>query len=306
MIIRARPSAWQLFFILRGSILPRISGPLLVTIAIATAVTLFQGRLFDTKVTLTPIPFSLIGLALAIFLGFRNSASYDRWWEARKLWGDLVIRTRSLARLWLSHVRPAEGDSAEAPRQIGRLIAFAYALKHALRGVGEERASAFLAIGDSDDPAYGINPPDCILRRFSLDLAQAAADGRVAPMMAAEIEEQLTAMAAIQAGCERIRTTPLPFPYTLMLHRTAYLYCLMLPFGLVDTIGFTTPLVVGLISYTFFGLDALGDEIEEPFGVLQHDLPLDTLCRRIEIDLRAARGERDLPEMPKPVDFCLM
>lgn len=304
MIIRERPSAWQLFFILRGSILPRIAGPLLATVGIAVAVTMLHGRLFDTKITLTPIPFSLIGLALAIFLGFRNSASYDRWWEARKLWGELLIRTRSLTRLWLNHVR-ATGDG-ETEMQIGRLIAFAYALKHALRGAGEERAAAFLPEDDLAAPAHAVNPPDHILRRFSATLAQAAADGRVAPMMAAEMEEQLTALAAIQAGCERIRSTPLPFPYTLMLHRTAYLYCLMLPFGLVDSIGFTTPLVVGLISYTFFGLDALGDEIEEPFGVLPNDLPLDTLCRRVEIDLRAARGERDLPEMPKAVDFCLM
>lgn len=305
MIVRDRPSAWQLFFILRGSILPRIAGPLLATIGIATAVTMLHGRLFDTKITLTPIPFSLIGLALAIFLGFRNSASYDRWWEARKLWGDLLIRTRSLTRLWLSHVRSGT-DRAEADRQTGRLIAFAYALKHALRGAGEERAAAFLPEADMAEPAHRVNPPDHILRRFSAELAQAAGEGRVSPMMAAEMEEQITALAAIQAGCERIRTTPLPFPYTLMLHRTAYLYCLMLPFGLVDTIGFSTPLVVGLISYTFFGLDALGDEIEEPFGILPNDLPLDTLCRRVEIDLRAARGERDLPEMPKAVDFCLM
>ena len=124
--------------------------------------------------------------------------------------------------------------------------------------------------------------------------------------MAAEMEENLTALAAVQAGCERIRATPLPFAYTLMLHRTAYLYCLLLPFGLVDSIGFATPLVVGLISYTFFGLDALGDEIEEPFGRLANDLPLDSLCRRLEIDLRAALGETELPPLLQPVDFCLM
>lgn len=304
MIIRERPSVWQLFFILRGSILPRIGGPLLATIGIAVAVTCLHGRLFDTKITLTPIPFSLIGLALAIFLGFRNSASYDRWWEGRKLWGELIIRTRSLTRLWLNHVRPA--GTGEAERQIGRLIAFAYALKHALRGQGAERAAAFLPEGDLADPVHGVNPPDHILRRFSAAIALAAADGRVSAMMAAEMEEAITALAAIQAGCERIRTTPLPFAYTLMLHRTAYLYCLMLPFGLVDSIGYATPLVVGLISYTFFGLDALGDEIEEPFGTLPNDLPLDTLCRRVEIDLRAALGDRDLPDMPKAVDYCLL
>ncbi|HTH15984.1 MAG TPA: bestrophin family protein [Magnetospirillum sp.] len=303
MIVRDRPSGWQLFFILRGSILPRIAGPLLTTIGIAVAVTVLHGRLFDTKVTLTPIPFSLIGLALAIFLGFRNSASYDRWWEGRKLWGDLIIRTRSLARLWLNH---AGSPPEEARLQLRRLIAFTYALKQQLRGIGAEQAAALLPATDWSDPAYTVNAPDLILRRFSAEVAAARAAGRLDAMMAAEMEENLTALASIQAGCERIRTTPLPFTYTLMLHRTAYLYCLMLPFGLVDTIGFTTPLVVGLISYTFFGLDALGDEIEEPFGLLPNDLPLDALCTRVEIDLRAALGETELPQVPQPVQYSLM
>lgn len=304
MILRDRPSAFELFFILRGSILPRIAGPLLATVAIAAAVTVVHGRLFDIKITLTPIPFSLIGLALAIFLGFRNSAAYDRWWEGRRLWGDVLIRGRSLARLWLNHVTPA--DEAETRRQMYRLIAYAYALKHGLRGVGTERAAAFLDEADRAEPAYGVNPPDFILRRFGTGVAASMRDGRLSPMIAAEMEENLTALAGVQAGCERIRTTPLPFAYTLMLHRTAYLYCLLLPFGLVDSIGFATPLVVGLISYTFFGLDALGDEIEEPFGRQANDLPLESLCRRLEIDLRAALGEDDLPEALQPVDFCLL
>ena len=303
MIVRDRPSAWRLFFILRGSVLPRIKGQLLVTIGISVAVTLAHGRLFDTKVTLTPIPFSLIGLALAIFLGFRNSASYDRWWEGRKLWGELIIRSRSLARLWLNHVEP---EDAAARLQVRRLIAFAFALKQQLRGTGAEQAATLLPAADWSDPAYAVNPPDFILRRFSAGVAAALKARRVEPMMAAEMEENLTALSAIQAGCERIRTTPLPFAYTLMLHRTAYLYCLMLPFGLVDSIGFTTPLVVGLISYTFFGLDSLGDEIEEPFGVLSNDLPLDALCARTETDLRSALGETDLPPLPAVVDHCLM
>jgi putative membrane protein len=108
------------------------------------------------------------------------------------------------------------------------------------------------------------------------------------------------------AGCERIRLTPLPFAYTLLLHRTAYLYCFLLPFGLIDTVGLATPLVVAIVSYTFFGLDVLGSEIEEPFGILVNDLPLTALCRMLEINLREALGERDLPPIIEPVDYCLL
>jgi putative membrane protein len=109
----------------------------------------------------------------------------------------------------------------------------------------------------------------------------------------------------VAAACERIRGTPIPFSYTLLLHRTALLYCVLLPFGLVDAIGDLTPLVTLLVAYTFFGLDALGDEIEEPFGTSDHDLPLEALCRTIEIDLRTALGDADLPPPLLPVDYRL-
>jgi putative membrane protein len=94
----------------------------------------------------------------------------------------------------------------------------------------------------------------------------------------------------------------MPFPYTLLLHRTAWLYCFLLPFGLVDTVRFMTPFVVGIVAYTFFGLDALGDEIEEPFGLAENHLPLDALCREIEINLRETLGETDLPSPLPSVD----
>jgi Bestrophin, RFP-TM, chloride channel len=115
----------------------------------------------------------------------------------------------------------------------------------------------------------------------------------------------LSAMAAVAAGCERIKNTPVPFAYTLLLHRTAWLYCFLLPFGLVDVIGFMTPFVVVIVAYTFFGLDALGDEIEEPFGLAAHHLPLDALCRTIEIGLLEALGESDLPDPLTPVNSQL-
>ncbi len=304
MIIRTRPAAWRLFFILRGSILPRIRWELATTVGIAIAVTFLHGRLFDTKITLTPIPFTLIGLALAIFLGFRNSASYDRWWEGRKLWGDLLIRTRTITRLLQTHA--AQADAAVIQAMIRRLIGFGFALKHHLRGTADTEAATFLPPDERDGYTQAVNRPDHILHRISQDVARLRIAGHLDPMMTMAVEENLTHMAAIQAGCERIRSTPLPFSYMLLLHRTAHLYCLFLPFGLVDTIGFMTPFVVGLISYTFFGLDTIGDEIEEPFGLQDNDLPLHAICTRIQIDLGAALGESDLPAMPEPKDFCLM
>jgi putative membrane protein len=124
--------------------------------------------------------------------------------------------------------------------------------------------------------------------------------------LVAAIDKTMCSMTAAAASCERIKSTPIPFSYTLMLHRTAYIYCFLLPFGLVDTIGFMTPFVVGIVAYTFFGLDALGDEIEEPFGTLPNDLALDAICRSIEISLRESIGDELVLKPLTPVNYCLM
>ena len=150
-----------------------------------------------------------------------------------------------------------------------------------------------------------VNPPAAILRSLGQDLRDCLAQGLVNEPLAVNIDDTLNNFDRILAGCERIRSTPVPFSYTLLLHRTAYLYCFLLPFGLVDTAGMATPIVVGLVSYTFFGLDALGDEIEEPFGTLSNDLPLAALSRNIEINLREALGETDLPEPLEPENYQL-
>lgn len=302
MIIRERPSGLKLFFIVRGAIAPRIKSPLAVTILISVLVTAMHGELFHQKITLTPIPFTLIGLALAIFLGFRNSASYDRYWEGRKLWGDLIVHSRAIARQFQTY----SGASRERQHQmIRRLAAYAHLLAHHLRGTAPDAdATPYLDPGEWEAIRRSPNRPEALIRVMSTALA--AERPACGDIMLAEIERHISDLARIQGGCERIKSTPLPFSYTLLLHRTAYLYCFSLPFGLVDSIGFMTPFVVAIIAYTFFGLDALGDEIEEPFGLLANDLPLSALCRTVEIDMLAALGDDDLPAPLKPQNYCLM
>jgi putative membrane protein len=119
------------------------------------------------------------------------------------------------------------------------------------------------------------------------------------------VDRTIGQLADVLGGCERIRHTPLPFSYAVLLHRTVYVYCYLLPFGLVDSIGALTPVVVGIVAYTFFGLDAIGDEIEEPFGLTANDLPLTALSYGIEIAVREAIGDDAMPEMPSPVAYCL-
>ncbi|WP_050464747.1 bestrophin family protein [Herbaspirillum autotrophicum] len=312
MIVRERPSGIRLFLLLRGSVLPRIRLTLLVNTLFATLVTIWHGDLFDVKITLTTIPFTLIGLPLAIFLGFRNNAAYDRYWEGRKLWGELVHRSRSFSRQCQTLIEAAVPASAQLGledirvRMIYRAIAFAHALRHHLRNLHQhDELKPFLQEEEWKKSAGASNVSDFLMLQMGRDLQQALRDKQIEGCLAANIDSTLSAMAAAAASCERIKSTPIPFSYTLLLHRTAYLYCFLLPFGLVDSLGFMTPFVVAIVAYTFFGLDALGDEIEEPFGSDTNDLPLDAICRSIEINLREALGDKHVPPALKPVNYCL-
>jgi len=312
MILRDRPSGLRLFFALRGSVLKRIQAVLLFNILFAILVTAAHGTVFDRKITLTAIPFSLIGLPLAIFLGFRNNAAYDRYWEGRNLWGGLVTDTQNLCRQCLSLIRTDDAALAGPGlhdvrvRMIYRAIAYGHAVRIRLRRLSENhKLQALLPAGEWQQVGKQDNVPAFLMLRMGEDLQECLRKGWTEACLAAPIDATLSSMTARSVACDRIKNTPIPFSYTLLLHRTAYLYCFLLPFGLVDTLNFMTPFVVAIVAYTFFALDALGDEIEEPFGLSENDLPLDALCRTIEINLLTAVGDPNVPPPLVPVNYCL-
>jgi putative membrane protein len=296
---------------MRGSVLARIWKSLVITTVLAMLVTWTDGALWHHKITLTTIPFTLIGLPLAIFLGFRNNSAYDRYWEGRKLWGELVLRKRNFARQCLSLIDTAQayqqGNRDDIrDRMVRRAIAYGHALRHHLRSSSSgDELRPFLPEAEWQRLQTVRHVPHILMLEMGKDLSQCVRDGRLDPCLAASIDSTISAIVGAGAACERIKSTPIPFSYTLLLHRTAYIYCFLLPFGLVDTIGFMTPFVVAIVAYTFFGLDALGDEIEEPFGTDANDLPLNAITRGIEVDLREALGDADIPSLHTPVDHCL-
>lgn len=303
MIVRPRSHWLRMLFIWRGSVIARILPQLGVTVALAIVVVCNESFLRRHGLILTAVPFTLLGITLAIFLGFRNTVSYDRYWEARKLWGALLNDSRSLARQVLTL---AAVDTDARRRFVHAQIALAHALRHELRG------------SDTGDELRALLPPQwqarCIGARYPstmilLMLAEAQRPWRdadaVPPLLAAELDRSLVRLTDAVGGCERIASTPLPFAYSVLLHRTIYLYSFLLPFGLVETIGALTPLIVAFISYTFFALEALAEEIAEPFGTEPHDLALSAMSRNIEISLREMLGESPLPDAPRPQHYLL-
>lgn len=302
MIVRPRPSSFELLFILRGSIVPHIASRLLAIIGFACGVLWLEHSGIIALAAIPLAPFSFLGLALSVFLGFRNNACYDRWWEARRQWGDLIVQSRSFAR----ESRALLAPSARQEAMVRTVIGFAHVLAARLRDHDEKAAaSAWLGKEVSTMLAGKRNIPDALLRELNNELAGYLRNGEISDILYEGLVARLHAMSAIQTACERIRNTPTPFAYSLLLHRTAWLFCLLLPFGLVSAVGPMTPVVVAITAYTFFGLDALGDELEEPFGLTDNDLPLNAMVRTIEIDLLESLDITDLPSPLLPENYRL-
>ncbi|PMS20709.1 hypothetical protein C0Z18_09180 [Trinickia dabaoshanensis] len=302
MIVRPYPNWLRMMLVIRGSVILDIAPQLIVTIGFAALVTVLRNSLIVDKVHLTFVPFSLIGLTLAIFLGFRNNTSYARYWEARNLWGTVLNDTRALARQALTLV----DDHREAPVFVNRLIAFTHALRHQLRGTDAAADLARLLTEPERTRVRDVRYKPAILLVMAGEwLREQRRLGRLTDPLAQAMEGPMCRLGDALGGCERIAGTPIPFTYAVIIHRTVYLYCLLLPFGLADSIGGMTPIVVGFVAYTFFALEALSAEIEDPFGTQPNDLPLDALCQGIEATLLETLGRRDLPPVPQPVDYML-
>lgn len=317
MLLLERGNWWRQMATFRGTALMRIWPRLLVVTGIAAVETTLHLNGLWSATGLTVVPFSLVAVALGIFLGFRNNTSYDRFWEGRKLWGQLVNTTRSFARQVQVYVGPHAEGAAVAPSDpealasihrelVYRIIAYTHAFRQHLRDEDDVAALAGLLSQEEREALSGqLNRPVAILRELGGRLRALWGQGLVHPLHLPALEASLTALTDIQGGCERIKSTPIPSSYTVLIHRIVATYMFALPFGLVDTIGAFTPVVVLIIGYAFFGLDAVGDEIEDPFGTDINDLPLAALSRMIEINLRQTLGETEVPPVLTPVDGVL-
>jgi putative membrane protein len=299
MIIRPKLHWFRLLFVWRGSVLPQLLPRLMLILALSIVAIFLHDHMRNYPVGLGTPPFALVGIALAVFLGFRNSASYERWWEGRRLWGTLAITARSLTRQALT--LPSPRNAAYTREFIASLGGFAHALRHQLRGT-EAR----------DDLAPRLSPelharvmaaqfrPATILLWHGEWVAARMREGAIDGYALLAFEHNLNALSEVIGGCERLATTPLPFSYSVMIHRTVYLFCALLPFGLVDGAGLLTPLFALLLAYAFMALEAIAAQIEDPFGMEENDLALNSMCETLEIALHDMAADTAFERAPKP------
>lgn len=292
MIIKKKENWFKMLFEWKGSVLPQLLPRLFLLFLFSLLIVYYKSFLLEYNLHINPAIFTLFGIALAIFLGFRNNVSYDRFWEGRKLWGALLNDTRSLARQSITLLN-TENDKAESQKFIQLLIAFVYALKHQLRHTNPDKDFDRLISSDLKEQLQNIHfKPIAILKELGLWVKKAKAEGRIDGFAQLAFEENLNKLSDIVGGCERIASTPIPYTYSVLLHRTVYIYCFILPFGFVETLGWITPFVIVFIAYTFVALEAIADELEEPFGLQPNDLALDTMSLMIENTLLELNSEK--------------
>jgi putative membrane protein len=298
MIVRPQQHWFRRLFVWHGAVLSSIIVRLLLNLFVSLIAVLCGDWYGTWGIRLTLAPFSLLGISIAIFLGFRNSASYARFTEARVLWGNLLITHRSLLRQVKCLLK---GDDVATLYFTQLQVAFCFSLKQQLRGADPaEDMYRLLPSAVADEVVRSPSPSNRLLLLMGRWLGEQVKYGRLSDIMFRAIDDNLDKLSHVLGGCERISGTPIPFAYRLIVHRTVYLFCSLLPFALAPQLGYLTLLISVFISYTFVSIDVLAEELEDPFGTADNDLPLDALCNYVEINLLDMNDVSPLPERIQP------
>ena len=251
-------------------------------------------------------------LVLGLLLVFRTNSSYDRYWEGRKAWGDIVVNVRNLARtIQLCIPVQTEAESQRRQRILQMLPGLAVATKLHLRDAADQ--SELTPYFHSDELAQlqqSRNRPLQIALWIQDYFQQEFHQERIDTVRLLELNQFLNAIIQGLTACERIRQTPSPPAYLIYLRRLIALYCLCLPLALVTQWGWWTVLVVGVVGFILFGIEELGRQIADPFGVDPNDLPLEAICATLAENVQTIAGingcDSSPPAPPTPSDSSLL
>ena len=266
---------YGIVFKLKGSVLPRLT----LRIVAAAAVGAGAAWLYVERGAKVPtVAHTLIGVALGLLLVFRTNASYDRYWEGRRLLGAIVNRTRDIARQFRTWV-----DDEPARNDLVRLVAAYYTLTSmTLRR--ERDLSKVKTLTDAEKKALEpLNHRAPVLVTW---IGQRAIRYVESEQRLFAIDQNLTALNDALGGAERILKTPIPFAYAQHIKTFVTLFVFTAPFAMAETMKWWTPLASALLAFALIGIDEIGVEIEDPFGYDENDLPLDAIGAGIDAATR--------------------
>ena len=284
-MISYNPKDWFIFlFKLHKSDTLRQLTPLLLGVAMyAGFVTYAETEWLhlpdSSHVKSVPVVHSLLGFVISMLLVFRTNTAYDRWWEGRKLWGALVNNSRNLA-LKLSAMLPAaDSNSRIFFRKI--IPAYAYALKKHL-GHETTRISLF----DNDEQLEQQidrekHIPNQVAGLLFQRVQQLYSQGKINGDQLIVLNGELVSFTDICGACERIKNTPIPYSYSAFIKKFIFFYVITLPFGYVFSLGYFIVPIVTFVFYVLASLEIIAEEIEDPFGGDENDLPLDKIAANI-------------------------
>lgn len=277
----------------------------------ATVVILFIGTVaflrsyFSDYVPAIPISIpAFVGTAISLILSFKLSQSYDRWWEARKVWGAIVNDSRSFARKSITF---ADGAPTEVTdKMVRRQIAWCHVLSRTLRGLDwQDRALRYL---DEDDLGFvrlHSNPALAILQLHGQDLTRLLRTGALTDFQRVSLEETLTRLTDWMGMAERIKHTVFPRTYRIFLHSFILVFVFLISLALTG-IPVWGEIISFVVAISFFLLEKTATHMQDPFSNRPSDTATTAIATTIEINLLQLIGEKDVPPPAKPEGFYLM
>jgi putative membrane protein len=290
---------------LKGSIIPAVWGRTLVCSGFGILVSFLYA--LNLPVNIPVLVAFVPNIVLGLLLVFRTNTAYERFWEGRKCWGSLVNSVRNLARqIWIAVQEKTIEDRQAKIATLKLLVAFALAMKLHLRQQSpNQELLPFVSPAQFQSLQVMNNPPLQVAVWIGDYLQEVYLRGCLTMYQLSATHKLLDSMVDALGVAERILKTPIPLAYALHLKQLLLIYCLSLPFQLVEGVGWLTGPIVGIFSFTLLGIEEIGIEIENPFGTDPNDLPLDAIChimqRNID-DLISITPRASSREGSKPSD----
>lgn len=222
------------------------------------------------------------GFIISLVLVFRINSAYDRWWEGRKLWGSLLNHSRNLS-IKLHAVIPREDKYSRLKAQL--LISnFAISLKEHLRGNSGENLLRFEDDFSREGYLNSAHKPNYVARELTSFLMEYYRSRRLHPSEILVINQNLNEITDICGACERIKNTPIPYSYSIFIKKIIFIYVITMPFTFGLSMSYWSVFIVMLMFYAFASMELISEEIEDPFGTDDNDLPTDDIAEKIRLN----------------------